>query len=248
MTYLQGAERFYDLFGAKEDASFYIELAKKSGNNALELGVGTARLAIQLARAGIETWGIDSSPHMLKTAKRNIEKEPKETRKRLHIELADVRNFDLEKRFRLIYFPSHSFDHLLSPEDQRTALQNIRRHVAPGGVFAFDLAHLPEVKAEGRWFVQRKPYEEDRIVVRTGYMKANPEKRTLSIDLWYDLYENGRMLDRYHEGGEVYIHSTEGVKQLLRESGFEIIEWYGGHDKRDFDSVSETMVIIAKPS
>ena len=57
MSYREGAERFYDLFGAKDDAPFYIELANRHGDKALELGVGTARLAIQLAREGVETWG-----------------------------------------------------------------------------------------------------------------------------------------------------------------------------------------------
>jgi hypothetical protein len=47
MSYREGAEKFYDLFGAKDDAPFYIELAHVYGNKALELGVGTARLEAQ---------------------------------------------------------------------------------------------------------------------------------------------------------------------------------------------------------
>jgi len=54
MTYRSGAEKFYDLFGAKDDVAFYIELAHEHGNRALELGVGTARLAIELAKERIE--------------------------------------------------------------------------------------------------------------------------------------------------------------------------------------------------
>ena len=52
MTYKQAA-KFYDLFGSKNDLEFYKELALKSGNKALELGVGTARVALSLARAGL---------------------------------------------------------------------------------------------------------------------------------------------------------------------------------------------------
>lgn len=68
MTYRLAA-KFYDLFGSKNDLRFYKELALQSGNKALELGVGTARVAISLAKAGITVVGVDNSVHMLKITK-----------------------------------------------------------------------------------------------------------------------------------------------------------------------------------
>ena len=47
MTYREGAEKYYDLFGANDDESFNIDLAKEHGGKALELCVGTARLAMR---------------------------------------------------------------------------------------------------------------------------------------------------------------------------------------------------------
>ncbi|UCH56895.1 MAG: class I SAM-dependent methyltransferase [Candidatus Bathyarchaeota archaeon] len=248
MSYREGAERFYDLFGAKDDAPFYIELAHSHGDRALELGVGTARLAIQLAREGVETWGIDNSPHMLRAAEANLRREPPEVRSRVRLELADVRGFNLSERFGLVYFPSCSFDHILLKEDQVQALSNIREHVAPGGVYAFELTHIPELKPESGWFVQEKTLDEHRGVVRTGYHRTDPEKRTMTINLWYELCHDGRILERYFESGEVCIHSPEGVRALLEEAGFEVEAWYGGHDKREFTPESELMVVVARPS
>jgi len=60
MTYRLAA-KFYDLFGSKNDLDFYRELALQTGNKALELGVGTGRVAIELAKAGITVMGIDKS-------------------------------------------------------------------------------------------------------------------------------------------------------------------------------------------
>ncbi len=248
MSYREGAEKFYDLFGAKGDAPFYTELARKHGSRALELGVGTARLAIQLARSGVEAWGIDNSPHMLKAAEASLARETPEVQGRVRLRLADVRDFDLGEGFGLVYFPSYSFDHLLDRGDQMRALEAIRRHIAPGGVYAFDLAHVPEPRAESGWFVERRPLDEHRMVVRTGFHRTDPEGRLMSVDLWYELYRNGRMLERYHEGGEVYVHSPEGVRGLLEEAGFEIEAWYGGHEKQPFDEKSKMMVIVARPS
>ncbi len=247
MSYREGAEKFYDVFGAKDDAPFYIGLARGHGGKALELGVGTARLAIQLARAGIETWGIDNSQHMLRAAKANLEREPQKVRSRVHLRLADTRDFDLDEEFGLVYFPSYSFDHILERDDQIKALQAIRRHVAPGGVYAFDLAHVPELKADSGWFVQKRPLGEDRMVVRTGHHNTRPEERIMTVSLWYELYEDGRMLERYFDGGDVYVHNPEGIRELLGETGYEIEAWYGGHDRRAFTPESDMMVIVPRP-
>jgi len=97
MTYREGAEKYYDLFGEKQDVSFYLDLAREQGGKALELGVGTARLAVQLARAGVEVWGIDNSPHMLGAAKAKLAKEKPDVRSRVHLEQGDVREFDLRE-------------------------------------------------------------------------------------------------------------------------------------------------------
>ncbi|HUS79096.1 MAG TPA: class I SAM-dependent methyltransferase [Patescibacteria group bacterium] len=247
MSYREGAERFYDLFDTKTDAHFYLELAREQGGKALELGVGTARVAIQLAREGIETWGIDRSPYMLNAARANIGMEPREVQERLHIELADVRDFHLEEAFGLIYFPSYSFDHIMEREEQAAALRNIRRHLAPGGVYTFDLAHVPELKPDSGWFVERKTLDEHRLVVRTGYHKTYPERSIMSVNLWYDLTEDGRITERYFDGTDVYIHSPEGIKTLLEMAGFKILNCYGDHERHEFDESSKSMVVVARP-
>jgi SAM-dependent methyltransferase len=248
VSYREGAERYYDLFGEKDDVGFFLGLAEEHGGRALELGVGTARLAIQLARAGVETWGVDNSPHMLSAARRSLSRESAEVRGLVHLEMADVRGLDLGERFGLVYFPSFSFDHLLTREDQCSALRAIRRHVAPGGVYAFDLAHVPEVRRDSGWFVQRKPLDRRRMVVRTGHHSTDPKRMRMSIDLWYELFEDGRMVERYFEGGEVHIHSRRGIMDLLSEAGFKVRALYGGHDMRPFDEGSEMMVIVAEPA
>ena len=246
MTYREGAEKYYDLFGAKDDETYYISLAKEHGGKALELGVGTARLAIQLAREGVETWGVDNSLHMLKAAQANLKRESQKVRDRVHLELGDVRDFSLDVKFGLIYFPSYSFDHLLEREDQLRALRNIKRHITPGGAYTFDLAHVPELKEDSGWFVQRKPLDDHSMVVRIGYHKTHPERRLMTVNLWYEHYHDGRMTERYFEGGEVYVHTPAGIRGLLEEAGFHVEAWYGDHDKRPFADDNPMMVIVAR--
>jgi len=183
---------------------------------------------------------------MLQAARRKIEEEPPQVRHLITLRKADVRSFDLRETFPYIYFPSYTFDHLLTKEDQLSALHCIRCHLRSGGVYAFDLAHVKEEEPSSGWFVQRKDLGEGRMVVRSGFHRTNPIVRTSSIDLFYDVYVDGRMTERYHEYGEVYIHTPDEIRELLEEAGFEVMAFYGNYEKAPFTEKSENMVIIAE--
>ena len=246
-SYKEGAEKFYDLFGDKDDVEFYVEQAKRSGGKALELGVGTARLAIRLARAGVETWGIDTSRHMLNAAEKNIAEEEPETRARLRMIQGNAVDFRLPERFGMIYFPSCSFDHILDPSDQKATLRNIKKHLAPGGRYVFDLYLVKELKADRGWFVQRKTLQDGSKVIRSGYHVTRPEKRLMSLDMWYDHVVDGRVAERYYEGSDVYVHDAEEIRKLLDETGYEVVEEYGDHHGKPYEEGDDMIVFVTRP-
>jgi len=62
------ASKYYDLFASMDDIDFYRRLAVEHGRKALELGVGTGRVAIALAKANVTVLGIDNSKYMLSVA------------------------------------------------------------------------------------------------------------------------------------------------------------------------------------
>jgi len=183
---------------------------------------------------------------MLQAARRKIEEEPPQVRHLITLRKADVRSFDLRETFPYIYFPSYTFDHLLTKEDQLSALHCIRCHLRSGGVYAFDLAHVKEEESSSSWFVQRKDLGGGCMVVRSGFHRANPTARKSSIDLFYDVYVDGRMMERYHEHGEVYIYTPDQIRELLEEAGLRVIAFYGDHYKAPFTEKSESMVIITE--
>jgi SAM-dependent methyltransferase len=247
MNYLKGAEKFYDLFGEKDDIEFYLSLAKQYGNTALELGVGTARLAIHLAKAGVETWGIDTSQYMLNAAKAKIEKLDPKTQRLLHLKLGNAITFKLPTKFGLIYFPSCSYDHILDINDQKAVLRNVKDHLSPNGAFVFDLYLVSEIKADKGWFVQRKELDETNYVIRNGFHVTNPETRSISLNIWYELYNNGLMLERYHENSIVYVHDIEGIRNLLRNARFEIIHEYGDYHGKPFKEGDGLIIFVLQP-
>jgi SAM-dependent methyltransferase len=133
---------FYDLpelydalFPAKAHVSFYVDLARQQAGPVLELACGTGQLAVPIALDGHLTMGIDRSTNMLNSA----------TRRAASVNAAvefvqdDMRNFAVGRQFSLIFVARNSLMHLLSIEDLLAAFKGVKRHLAPGGIFAFDI-------------------------------------------------------------------------------------------------------------
>jgi SAM-dependent methyltransferase len=137
------AVQTYELFitGAATagDIQFYCECARRFGGDVLELGVGTARVAVALAEAGYSVTGLDLSPAMLERARQKSAALPPAIAERLTFVQGDMRAFDLGRTFPLILVPFRAFQHLLEPSAQRSALTCMHRHLEPGGHLVIDL-------------------------------------------------------------------------------------------------------------
>jgi len=137
------AVQTYDLFvtsaATDGDTQFYCDCARRFGGDVLELGVGTARVAIALAEAGYNVTGLDLSPAMLEHAGKKVANAPPEVTERLTFIQGDMSAFDLGRTFPLILVPFRAFQHLLEPAAQRRALTCMHRHLAPGGHLVVDL-------------------------------------------------------------------------------------------------------------
>jgi len=245
MTYRLAA-KFYDLFGSKNDIEFYKELALQNGSEALELGVGTARVAISLAKARVTVVGLDNSVHMLKVSEEKLANESRDVRSRVILKRGDMTNFDLRQTFPFIYLPASTFDHNVTVEDRKRTLNCVHKHLKENGTFAFDLEQASLDKPEKSWWIDRKDIEDGKTVVRSIFTRKNTAKRTLILDLFYDVYEDGKLLERYHEYGEVAIIPKDEITRLLEESGFQVVSIYGDFDKSEHRRDSSKLVLVTK--
>jgi len=116
---------------------FYLEEAQRGGGRVLDLGCGTGRLTILIARAGIEIIGADLSPTMLDTARAKAAARGVKVR----FVQADMRSFDLGVQFRVILIAGNSLLHLLTSEELIQCLRTVRRHLGPGGRLVFDVSN-----------------------------------------------------------------------------------------------------------
>lgn len=120
------------------DVAFYRDLALRSGGEVLEIGVGTGRVALQLAGSGLHVTGLDASAAMLAIAAEKVAAAG--LADRLRLELGDMRGFELGGQgFGLVIVPFRAFQVLLTVDDQLAALAAFRLHLRPGGILALHL-------------------------------------------------------------------------------------------------------------
>jgi SAM-dependent methyltransferase len=117
------------------DVGFYRGLAEETGGPVLELACGTGRVLWPLAEAGFEMVGLDRSEPMLRCAEAKRRDGPGSVR----LVHGDMREFDLEERFGLIFCAVRSFQSLLTPENQHEALRCAHRHLRPGARLAINI-------------------------------------------------------------------------------------------------------------
>jgi SAM-dependent methyltransferase len=207
--------RLYDPWSRSvvEDVAFYVDEAVRSGGPVLELGVGTGRIAVPIAAAGIDVVGVDLSAGMLEVAREHAELAGVS----LDLRLGDMRDPPVEGTFPLVAIPFRSLLHMETDADRRAALQAAARLLAPAGRLVFDV-FAPGADdiadTHGRW-LEREP----GIWERADW---NEDTRTLVLRV-------------RGEGGDAEMSlawlSVPEWKELLRDEGFTVDAVYGWFDR-----------------
>jgi SAM-dependent methyltransferase len=100
---------------------------------ALELGIGTGRVALPLAARGVEVHGIDVSAAMVERLR------AKPGGQAIPVTLGDFAELAVEGSYRLVYVVFNTFFSLLTQDDQVRCFAAVAGHLAPGGAFVLEL-------------------------------------------------------------------------------------------------------------
>lgn len=114
-------------------------MAQQAQGIALEIGCGTGRILIPIAKSGTKIVGLDSSKSMFSVCLQKLKRESKDVQTKVELMQADAIQFDLYWKFDLIIMPFRAFQHLQTMEDQLTCLSNIYNHLTDKGRFILDL-------------------------------------------------------------------------------------------------------------
>lgn len=125
---------YYDLIhtGTPGDVEFYLEHARAARGEVLELGVGTGRIAIPSALAGVNVTGVDNSRAMLLLCREKL-KSVSPTPGKVRLLLGDMRTIRFRRAFACVMMPYRTFMHLLTPSEQIQCLDHIYTHLEDRG-------------------------------------------------------------------------------------------------------------------
>src|SRR5690242_336957 len=124
--------------GYAQDLSLWRSLAAQRGDPVLDVGAGTGRIALDLARHGHEVVALDHDPVLVAELARRAGGLS------VTAITADARDFDLGRRFALCIVPMQTIQLLGGAKGRRAFLECVRRHMQPGGLLAVAIA--PELE------------------------------------------------------------------------------------------------------
>jgi SAM-dependent methyltransferase len=241
---------FYDWENAqtmgRRDVKFWTDLARQRGGPVLELGCGTGRLALPIARAGIPIVGIDRSAPMLLRARRRLRRTP---RAPLRLVRGDIRllPFSAAPAFTIVMAAYGLLQSLLREKDLAATLKAVAAITSPGALFGIDLVpDLPkwqEYKRERRLSGWRSGGKTHVSLIET--VRQDHARGLTRFEQEYVERRGRQTRSRRFELAFRTI-TLPGMVRRIEKAGFGIHAVLGGYDGKPWDARADTWLILAE--
>jgi SAM-dependent methyltransferase len=207
---------------------FLAELAADGA--ALELGIGTGRIALPLSERGIRVHGIDLSEAMLARLR------AKPGADRIAVTVGDFAATRVDGTFSLAYLVFNTIENLTTQDEQVACFQNVAVHLEPGGCFVIEVV-VPDLRRlpRGERFV---PFDVSEMHV--GVDEYDVAGQGL-VSHHYTRREDGRF--EYSSGPFRYVWPAE-LDLMARIAGMTLRERWAGWKREPFTSESTKHVSV----
>jgi len=232
------APHYDQLYSEVEDSVIDL-LARHAGRppRALELAIGTGRIAIPLSERGVEVSGIDASEEMvtLLRAKPGGEAIP--------VEMGDFGDVGVDDTFPLVYLAFNTLFGLLSQDAQIDCFRNVAEHLEPGGRFIID-CFVPDVKRFDS-FNTRLGVSSIKSIVEHAYEMTVYDPVTQGLSSHYVIHKEGETVVLPIK---IRFAWPSELDLMARLAGLELEDRFGWYDLRPFTERSTShMSIYVKP-
>jgi len=206
---------------------FLADLA--NGGAALELGIGTGRIALPLSQRGVQVHGIDLSSAMVarlraKTGAHDID-----------VTIGDFATTDVGRSFRLVYLVYNTIMNLTTQDEQVQCFRNVAAHLEPGGCFVIEVG-IPDL--------QRLPPGETVRAFTVSPTRLGFDEYDIAAQILYSHHYS--VVDGQLEFFSVpfrYVWPTE-LDLMARLAGMTLRERWSGWNREPFTSASSTHVSV----
>jgi SAM-dependent methyltransferase len=246
---------YYDLTHADltADIPFILHLAQQTNGSLLELGCGSGRLLLPLARAGHPVIGLDNSPAMLERARTKLAKEAEAVQSRVRLVEADMAEFNLNgraphSRYPLILIPYNTFMHLDSAQALAT-LKRVKAHLGEDGKLFIDLANpftVANTPEDHLLSLENVLTDNNDNILHLAANRLDTVEQTLHITWIYDRSpKSGGQIERTIAQATYHYRYPHQMELLLQEAGFRQFAFFGGYDQSPFQEESQRLLLIA---
>ena len=248
----------YDaIYASRDDTGFWQTMAVAAGGGPiLELGCGTGRVLVPLARAGFKITGLDLSAGMLERSRARIAGESREVRDRVQLVEADMTTFDLGRRFASIICPFAGFQQLRTVEQQLACLERCRAHLLPKGRLVLDLPnpdpapaeYTRDASGEGEATAQVVDWTDGRRI--RWWMTVIAYDRSLQCnecEVTYEIVSADGGTRRITETISLRYTFRYELEHLLFRAGFRPVALYGDYDCSPLGDESPALIAVAEP-
>lgn len=239
--------RQYDAFNTPcaDDFPFYLAEAEKARGPVLELACGTGRLSVPLLKAGIDLTGLDFAQPMLAQARA---KAAAAGVKAVFVR-GDARKFRFARKFKLVFMAFNSMQHLARREDLEGLFACVRRCLAPGGRFIFDVFN-PDPRCLVRDPEELLPvaYYDDpagggKMLVNEQYSYDRAAQAARLV--WhYRREKDGKTLKK---ALNLRCFFPEELLALAHYNGFKVAGRYGDFKRKPFTAAAGKQVLVCRP-
>jgi ubiquinone/menaquinone biosynthesis C-methylase UbiE len=239
---------FYDWENARtlgrRDVPFWRRLALRADGPVLELGCGTGRISLPLARAGVDLVGIDRSSAMLERARTKAARAG--MARSIPFVRGDIRALPFRDRaFRMVIAPYGILQSLTRPRDLSATLASVARLLPPGGVFGLDL--VPDVP-KWREYTNRVQLRGRLGAARVTLIESvrqDRARRLTAFEQRYVVLEGGRRVE--HRFDLTFRTLTvPHMRRRLERAGFAVDAAFGDYRSRPWDERSDVWILLAK--
>lgn len=243
-------------YAERPDVAFYVAEAARVGAGArvVELGCGTGRITLPLARRGHTVVGVDSSASMLAECRAKLAREPREVRERVTLVQRDVRQLGEDVAptgaATIAIAPFRVLQHLTEVDDQLRCLAGVRRMLGAGGRFVFDVfnpsfASMTRDRSAEVEDTPERPLPDGRTLRRTvRVLRTRWIEQVNEIELIYHV-RSGESVERVVQAFEMRWYTATELEHLLARAGFRVEALHGSFAGAPLTDDAPEIVMVA---
>jgi len=241
--------RFYDWENAqtvrRRDVAFWRRLAAAADGPILELGCGTGRVAVPIAKDGIALTGVDRSQPMLERARRRVDRAG--LHRRLRLVRADIRCLPFRDRhFALVMAPYGILQSLVRERDLAASLASVHRVLKRGGRFGIDL--VPDLPEWSEYAGKRTLSGTLGAATRVSLVETVRQDRPRRLTIFDQRYTaaRGRTRQVYEFTLTFRTLSMSAMTRRLERAGFVVDAVLGDYRGGPWDPRADAWVLLTR--